>query len=98
LGKAPFKEGISQDGKKAQKITEYEARKEAARKVAVEEKRTKSLIFSPDLHAMLLAADAVKRGHGIEAHTMKSLLLHLQTQASHPQAAHQNAAPQDPIK
>ena len=98
LGKAPFKEGISQDGRKAQKSTEEEARREAVRKAAVEENRTKSPIFSPDLHAILLAADAVRRGKGLEAHTIESFLLHLQTQVSHPHAAHQNASPQDPME
>jgi hypothetical protein len=98
LGKVPFKEGIPQDGWKAQKITEEEARREAARKVAVKEIRANSPIFSPDLHAILLAADAVRRGKGLEAHTIESFLLHLQTQVSHPHAAHQNASPQDPME
>ncbi len=47
---------------KAQKITKDEFSREAARKVAVKGKRAKSPIFSPDLHAMLLAADADMRG------------------------------------
>ena len=93
LEKAPPKEGISQDGKKAQKITEDEARREAARKAAVEERRANSPIFFPDLHAMLLTTDAVGRGQGLEAHTMESFLLHMQTRFSHPHATHQNVAP-----
>jgi len=53
---------------------------------------------TPDLHAMLVGADAKRRAHGLPAHTMKSFLRHLHLQVNNPQAAHQNAAPQDPME
>jgi hypothetical protein len=84
--------------KKTQRFTEEISRKEVARTTTVEEKRAKSPIFSPDLSAMLVAADAVRRVKGLLAHTVESFLHHLHMQISHPQATHQNAAPQEPME
>jgi hypothetical protein len=93
-----LKEDISIEARKAQKFSQDEACREAARKAAVQDKRAKAPIFSPDLHAMLLVADADKRALGLPAHTMESFLLHMQTQVNHPKATHQNSAPQDPME
>ena len=84
--------------KKAQRFTEDITRREAARSSAVEDKRSKSPILGPDLYAMLGAADAARATVGLPAHTMESFLLYLHSQVPFPQAAHQNAAPQDPTE
>ncbi len=60
--------------------------------------RAKSPIFSADLHAMIATTDADRRDRGLPAHTMESFLLHLHELVNKPQAAHQNATPQDPIE
>ena len=93
LGRAHLAEGAIQAHKKAQRLTEDNTRREAARAVAVEDKRAKSPILTADLYAMLGAADAARATVGIPAHTMESFLLYLHSQVTFPQAAHQNAAP-----
>ncbi len=84
--------------RKAQRITEDITRREATRSSAVEERRSKSPILGPDLYAMLGDADAARATVGLPAHTMESFLLYLHKQVTIPQAAHQNAAPQDPTE
>ncbi len=84
--------------KKAQRVSKDTTRREAARSSAVEDKRAKSPILGPDLYAMLGAADAARATVGLPAHTMESFLLYLHNQVKTPQAAHQNAAPQDPTE
>jgi hypothetical protein len=57
---------------------------EAARSATVEAKRAMTLTFSPDLHAMLVGADADRRVHGLPAHTMESFLHHRHMQVNNP--------------
>jgi hypothetical protein len=84
--------------KKAQRVTEDVARREAARSSVVEEKRAKSPILGPDLLAILGAADPAKGTLALPPHLMESFLLYLHKQVLNPQAAHQNEAPQDPTE
>jgi len=103
LGRAHYTEGAMQAHKKAQRVSEDTTRREAARSSAVEDRRAKSpilgpRILGPDLYAMLGAADAARATVGLPAHTMESFLLYLHNQVTTPQAAHQNAAPQDPTE
>ena len=72
--------------------------RESERSAAVGERRAKSTIFSADLHAMIATADADRRNRGLPPHTMETYLRHLHEQVNKPQAAHQNAAPQDPME
>jgi hypothetical protein len=83
---------------KTTRVSEYESRREADRSAVVEERRARSPIFSADLHAMIATEDAARRSRGLPPHTMESFLLHLHEQVNIPQAAHQNAAPQDPME
>ena len=55
---AHFSDGREKEHKKAQRHTEEDARKESARAAVVEQKREKSPILTPDLHAILSIADA----------------------------------------
>jgi hypothetical protein len=83
---------------KATRVNENESRREADRSAVVEERRARSPIFSAELQAMIATEDAVRRSRGLPPHTMESFLLHLHEQVNQPQAAHQNAAPQDPME
>ena len=65
------------EAKKTQRLTEENARTEAARATTVEEKCAMTSTFTPDLHAMLVGADAKRRAHGLPVHTMESFLRHL---------------------
>jgi len=98
LGRAHLADGAMQAHKKAQRVSENITRREAARSTVVETKRAKSPVLGPDLYAMLGAADAARVSVGLPAHTMESFLLYLSSQVPFPQAAHQNAAPQDPTE
>ena len=98
LGRAHFAEGAMHAHKKAQRVSEDNIRRDTARSSAVEDRRARSPILGPDLYAMLGAADAARATVGLPAHTMESFLLYLQNQVKTPQAAHQNAAPQDPTE
>ncbi len=80
LGRAYFAEGAIHAHKKAQRITEDNTRREAARLVAVEDKRAKSPILTADLYDMLGVADAARATVGLPAHTMESFLLNLHKQ------------------
>ena len=62
----------------------------------MENKRSLSPVLMPDLQAMLLASDAEGRALGFTPHTLETFLYDLQMHAQHPQAAHQNVAPQNP--
>ena len=65
-------------------MTEENSRRDAARSVAVGDKRAKSPILNADLYAMLGAADAAKATVGLPAHTMESFLFYLHMQISLP--------------
>ena len=65
-------------------MTEDNTRREAARSVAVEDKRAKSPILTADLYTMLGAADAARATVGLPAHTMETFLLYLHNQVSLP--------------
>ena len=102
LGEAQFayasrKKEVRQykEAKKTQRLTVEDVRMEATRLAAVEGKRAMTLTFFPDLHAMLVGADADKRAHGFPAHTKESFLRHLHMQVNNPHAAHQNLALQE---
>ncbi len=105
MGKTPFADASLtkfvrqyKEAKKTQRLTEEDARRETARATAVEAKRAMTPTSTPDLHAMLVGADAERRVHGLPAHAMESFLLHVHLQINNPQAAHQNATPQEPME
>jgi hypothetical protein len=66
------------DQRKTHRIPEEEARREAARASAVEQKREKSPILTPDLYAIFSLADDDRIKRNLPAHTVRSLLIHLQ--------------------
>jgi hypothetical protein len=68
---------------------------ETARAAVVEQKRERSPILTPDLHALFSTVDADRIKRGLSAHTMRSFLVHLQEQGHLPQTAHQKEAPRD---
>ena len=72
------------EAKKTQRFTKEGSDIEVARTSAVEKKRAKSNIFSPDLHAMLVVADASRRAQSLPTHTVESFFHHLHLQLNHP--------------
>jgi len=76
LGRAHYADSTTQykDVNKAQRVIEEDTRMEAARTMAVTEKRAKSLVPSPVLNAMLLASDVARKAHGIPPHTLEIFL------------------------
>ena len=64
----------------------------------VERVRPRYPIFSADLQDMIAADNAFRRSRVLQPHTMESFLFLLHEQVNITQAAHQNAAPQDPME
>ena len=58
LGRSHYAEGAIHAHKKAQRVSGEGSRRESARKTVVGERRAKSPALSPDLYALLAAADA----------------------------------------
>ncbi len=71
---------------KTKRFTKEGSRRKIAPTSAVEEKRAKSPIFSPDLHVILVVADAIKRAQGLPAYTVEIFLRYLHMQVNHPKA------------
>jgi len=97
LGRAHYADSTTQykDVRKAQRATEENIRREAARTTAVTERRAKSPVLSPDLRAMLLASNAARKVYGLPPHTLETFLHDMHRHALYPKTTYQNEAPQD---
>jgi len=98
LGMGHYTDARAKEVRRSKRHDDEAARRETARADAMHQRREKSPIFPPDLYALLGAEDAARATMGLPAHTMESFLLYLHQQVTIPQAAHQNAAPQDPME
>ena len=95
MGKGHYTDELAKEHNKAKRLEDEDAMRETTRAAAVEQKREKPPILTPDLHAILSIADADFTKRGLSAHTQNSFLIHLQEHGHLTQAVHQNEAPQD---
>ena len=95
LGKGHYTDERAKEHMKAKRLEDEGARRETARAAAVEQKRERSPIFTPDMQAIFSIADVDRTMRGLSAHTLNSFLIHLQEQGHITHVAHQNEAPQD---
>ena len=84
LGVAQFSNGREKEHKRAQRLTDEESKREAARAATLLSKRALSPIITPDLNALLIVADADRTMRGLPAHTLESFLHHMHEQATIP--------------
>ena len=95
LGKGHYTDDRAKEHRKAKRLEDEDAMRETTRAAVVEQKREKSSIFNPDMHAILSIADASRTKRGLSAHTLTNFLIHMQEQGHFTQAAHQNETPQN---
>jgi hypothetical protein len=89
LGMSHHGDGRVKELRKAQRVSDADSLKEAARAADIVERRAQTPILAPNLQALLQLTNQDLTSKGLPQHTLESSLSYLQEHAIQPHAAHQ---------